>query len=62
MHFIQRISFDYIFTEIRFWWSNWREVNIGLGNGLVPNRQQAIIGTIVDQDLLRILASLGHID
>ena len=31
------------FTEVFFKIFNWREVIVGLGMGLVPNRQQAIL-------------------
>ena len=35
-------SFRFWFTELHFWGSNWPEVGIGSGDGLVLNRQQAI--------------------
>ena len=36
-------GFFYIFNQILFLGSDWWKVIIGLDNGLVPNRQQAII-------------------
>ena len=36
------------FTEICSWGSNWQQPNIGLNNGLAPNRRQAIIWTNAD--------------
>ena len=39
---------------------NWQQPSIGLDNGLVPNRQQAIIWTNADQIIhWRIYAALG---
>ena len=40
--------------------SNWRKVSIGSGNGLAPNRQQAITRNNVGHDNRRHIASLCH--
>ena len=42
--------FNKIFIEIYSWRSSWQYVNIGLGNGLALNRQQAINWT--DDDIV----------
>ena len=39
--------------------SNWQQFSIGLDNGLVTNRLQAIIWTIADPIHWRIYAALG---
>ena len=31
------LDVDFPFNKVCFWWSNWQEVNISLGNGLAPN-------------------------
>ena len=52
MFFIKSfIHFYYIFTEICAQWSKWQKVMIGLGNGLAPNRRQAITLTNDDRFL-----------
>ena len=38
---------------------NWQKVSIGLGNGLAPNRRQAITWTNVDRVHWRIYAARG---
>ena len=47
MHFCEWkvLYFDRNFTEVCSYESNWQYPSIGLDNGLVPNRQQAIIWT-----------------
>ena len=59
MHFRERnvLYFDWNFTEVCSLVSNW--LSIGLGNGLVPNRWQAIIWTTADPIHWRIYAGLG---
>ena len=47
------------FTEVCSLGFNWRWVSIGSGNGLVPNRQQGIIWTSVEQDLWCHMSPLG---
>ena len=39
--------------------SNWQDVSIGSGNGLAPNRRQAITWSIDGQVHWRIYAALG---
>ena len=41
------------------WGSNWQDVSIGSGNGLAPNRRQAITWSIDGQVHWRIYAALG---
>ena len=47
MHFREWkvLYFDYNFTEVCSWESNWQYPNISLNNGLAPNMRQAIIWT-----------------
>ena len=47
------------FTEVCSLGSNWQWSSIGLDNGLVPNRRQAIIWTNADQIDWRIYVALG---
>ena len=47
------------FTEICSWGSNWQLVSIGSGNGLAPNRWQAITWSNDDPVYRRIYAALG---
>ena len=47
------------FTEICYLGSNWQYGSIGSDNGLVPDRQQAIIWTSDGLDYWRIYASLS---
>ena len=50
MHFLELkvLHFDSNLTEVCSSGSNWQQVSIGSGNGLVPNRRQAIIWTDAD--------------
>ena len=61
MHFREWkvLYFDLNFTEVGSQGSNWQYVGIGLGNGLVPNRQQAITWTNADPIHWCIYAALG---
>ena len=52
-------SSDSNFTEICFQESNWQYACIGSGNGLAPNRRQAIIWTNADPIHWPIYAALG---
>ena len=51
-------SFDKNFTQVCSWSSNWQWPNIGLDNGLAPNRRQAIIWTNADPNHWHMYASL----
>ena len=51
--------FDSNVTEVCSWGSNWQKVSIGSGNGLAPNRWQAITWTNVDSVHPRIDVALG---
>ena len=53
MHFLENIYlyFDLNYIEVCSRGSNWQQVNIGLGYGLVPIRYQAITWTNVGKDL-----------
>ena len=53
------LHFDSNFTEVCSWGSNWQRVCIGSGNGLVPNRRQAITWTNLDPVHLCMYAALG---
>ena len=61
MHFREWkiLYFDYNFTDVCPQESNWQSSSIGLDNGLVPNRRQAIIWTNADPINWRIHATLG---
>ena len=61
MHFREWkvLYFDQNFTEVCSSRSNWQYISLGLGNGLVPNRRQAIIWTNADQIHWPIYAALG---
>ena len=61
MHFHEWkvLYFDKNFTEVCSQWSNWQYPSIGLENGLVPNRRQAIIWTNADPIQWRIYAAMG---
>ena len=49
MHFNEwHVSFDFNFSEDCSWGSNWQQVGIGSGNGLVPNRRQDLTWTKAD--------------
>ena len=48
------------FTEMCSQESNWQKASIGSGNGLAPNRRQAIIWTNADPVRWRIYAALGR--
>ena len=39
------LYFEYNFTEVCSWGSNWQQPSIGLDNGVAPNRRQAILWT-----------------
>ena len=52
-----------IFIKIHcslFQGSNWQQLSIGLDNGLVPNRQQAIIWNNADQIHMLTDANMPH--
>ena len=53
------LYFDSNFTEVCFLGPNWQKVIITSGNGLAPNRRQAITWSNVDPVLWRIYAALG---
>ena len=53
-------SSDSNFTETCFQESNWQSTSIGPGNGLAPNRRQAITWTNIDPVHWRIYAALGR--
>ena len=50
------------FTEICFQEAPWQQVSTGSGNGLAPNRRQAIIWTNDDTVHWRIYAALREED
>ena len=52
--------FDWYFTEVRSYGSNWQYLSIGLDNGLAPNRWQAITWTNAEPIHCRIYAALGR--
>ena len=54
------LHFDLNLTEICSEGSSWQWVSIGAGNGLAPNRRQAITWTNADPDSCHHMASLGH--
>ena len=56
---MQNLYFGANFTEVCPWGTNWQKVSIGSGNGLAPNRRQAITRTNVDPVHGRIYAALG---
>ena len=63
MHFIGwEILFGKNIAEFYFWGSNCKQVSTGPGNGLAPNRQQAIIWTNAERVLWHHKASKGHND
>ena len=63
MHFIGwEILFGKNIAEFYFWGSNCKQVSTGPGNGLAPNRQQAIIWTKAERVLWHHKASKGHND
>ena len=53
------LYFDQNFTEVYYWGFNWQDISICSGNGLMPNRQQAITWANADPILWRIYAALG---
>ena len=60
---IKCLYFNYYysnFTEVCFQRSNWQHITLGSGNGLAPNRWQAITWTNRDPDTWCCVASLGH--
>ena len=61
MHFLEWkwYNSDSNFTDFSSHASNWQYASIGSGNGLAPNRRQAIIWTIDGPDHWRIYAALG---
>ena len=58
-HQWKKLYFGANFTEVCPWGSNWQKVSIGSGNGLAPNRRQAITWTNVEPVHGRIYAALG---
>ena len=57
--FLNENDFAWNFTEICSQESNWQYASIGLGNGLVPNRRQAIAWINDDLVYWTIYAALG---
>ena len=57
--FLNENDSDSIFTEICSQESNWQKASIGSGNGLAPNRRQAITWTNADPVHWRTYAALG---
>ena len=65
MHFVEWkvLNFDSNFTEVSSQGSNWQYVSIGSGNGLAPNRRQAITWTkayLVHRRIYATLWGLGR--
>ena len=56
------LNFHWYFTEIYSLESNWQHIITGPDNGLMPNRQQAIIWTNGGLVCWLIYASLGIIE
>ena len=61
MHFREwkMLYFEKYFTDICSQGFNWQSSSIGTDNGLMPNRQQAIIWTSADPIHWRMYATLG---
>ena len=59
MHFVRNEHVLIQISLVYLYGFNWSRVSIGSGNGLVPNRWQAITSTFVDQNLCWHMASLG---
>ena len=61
MHFLEWkcMNFDWNFTEVCSWGSNWQYSIISSDNGLAPTRQQAIIWANVDIIHRHLYVSLG---
>ena len=55
-------KFILLLAEVCSYGSNWQQVSIGSGNGLAPNRRQAIIWTNADAVHWLKNAALGEMD
>ena len=56
---------EYLYSNLIGYWSlqsNWKEVDTSLGNGLMPNRRQALILTDADPVDWRLYALMGYIE